>query len=168
MRWAGLSREPPCVTFWWPNGCGESKNLTWKKSIFSRFFHLEYHMHSICAPDSLFSKVINFCKMWRRGSWVVLNLAVKRAPQPTSANPPKRFFAHYKIVLHFFCTFSSWNSTVLTVLDFLFWWGKMSSLLNVRIERPNNQEPVLGTDKRAIIFKTPFKLFGWKSEYQLQ
>ena len=31
----------------------------------------------------------------------------------------------------------------------------MSNLLNDRIEGPNNQEPVLGTDERAIIFKTP-------------
>ena len=31
---------------------------------------------------------IEFCKLWRRGSWVVLNLAVKRAPQSISWNNP--------------------------------------------------------------------------------
>ena len=30
------------------------------------------------------------------------------------------------------------------------------NLLNDGVEGPNNQEPVLGTDERAIIFKTPF------------
>ena len=49
-------------------------------------------MHPIYTADGLFSKVINFCKLWSRGSWVVLNLAVKRAPQSTSANPLKRVF----------------------------------------------------------------------------
>ena len=92
----------------------------------------------------------------------------EKGPSIKSANPQKRGFAQYNTIKHYFCTLSSWNSTVLPELDFSFWSGKKSNFFNARIERPNNQEPVLGTDERAIIFKTPFKLFGWKSEYELQ
>ena len=55
-----------------------------------------------------------------------------------------------------YCTLISWSSLLIPVLDFSFQSGQISNLLNASIERPNNQEPALGTDERGIIFKTPF------------
>ena len=93
----------------------------------------------------------------------------EKSPAIHLCKSSKKAFARTKIkFLHFTSIVSLWSSSVWTAHDFSWWSEWMSKLFNIRIERPNNQEPVLGTDERAIIFKTPLKLFGWKSEYQLQ
>ena len=85
-----------------------------------------------------------------------MNLAVKRAPQSTGANRPKGVFCtpKYNATFPLYSQLKEQPCNTCTLFFMLVMIDE--NLLNDRVEGPNNQEPVLGTDERAIIFKTPF------------
>ena len=110
-----------------------------------------------CTPNTLFSTGFKLLQILETRILGSFEPGSEKGPSTDLCKSSKKgFSANRNKTLLLYCTLISWSSLLIPVLDFSFRSGEMSNLLNARIERPNNQEPALGTDERGIIFKTPF------------